>query len=113
LPIQKIVVHLHHQTIKKNTTMKTTVKTNLGKSNEEVFSFEIPTFEGSEKQIEFASSIFVEVISGLCNMVTGKMDNEKVKAQYDMIIAKLSAQTSAKFWIENKSENFQTIYKSI
>jgi hypothetical protein len=108
-----MVVYLLYQITIKHTTMKATVKTNSGKSNEEVFSFEIPTFEGSEKQIEFASNIFVEVMAGLCNMVTGKMDNEKVKAQYDMIIAKLSAQTSANFWIENKGENFQTIYKSI
>jgi hypothetical protein len=41
------------------------------------------------------------------------MDNEKVKAQYNMIVAKLSAQTSAKFWIDNNGNNFQTIYKSI
>ena len=93
--------------------MKAIVKTNAGRSNEEIFSFEVPAFEGSEKQIALASSIYTQTITGLCNMVTGKMDNEKVKAQYDMIIAKLSAQTSAKFWIDNKGENFQTIFKSI
>jgi hypothetical protein len=93
--------------------MKATVKTNHGKANEEVFTFDVPTFDGSEKQIEFATDIFVKVITGLCEMVTGKMDNEKVKAQYDMIIAKLSTQTSAKFWIDNNGDNFQNIFKSI
>lgn len=93
--------------------MEATVKINSGKSNEEVFSFEIPTFEGSEKQIEFAENIFVNVVSGLFNMVAGKMQNEKVKAQYDMILAKLSTQTSAKFWIDNNGNNFQIIFKSI
>lgn len=88
--------------------MKATVKT-----NGEVFTFEIPTFEGSEKQIDYATSIFNQTIAGLCNMCAGKMENENVKSQYETILAKLSAQTSAKFWIENKGLNFQTIYKSI
>jgi len=93
--------------------MNATIKTNVGKSNEEVFCFEIPELEGSEKQINWASEIFVNVISGLCNMVSGKMDNEKVKAQYDMILSKLSEQKSAKFWIDNRGNNFQIIYKSL
>jgi len=93
-------------------TMKVTIKTNKGRSNEEVFTFDVQ-FEGSEKQIEFACDIFATVISGLCDMVAGKMDNEKVKAQYDMIVAKLLTQTSAKFWIENRGLNFQAIYKSL
>ena len=93
--------------------MNATVKTNKGRSNEETFTFEIPAFEGSEKQIKYATDIYVDVISGLCNMVTGKLTNDKAKAQYDMIIAKLSAQTSAKFWIENKGCNFQIIYKEL
>jgi hypothetical protein len=93
--------------------MKATIKINVGRSNDEVFEFETPNFEGSEKQIAFATDIFVDVISGLCNMVAGKMSNEKVKAQYDMIMSKLSSQTSAKFWIDNRGNNFQTIYKSL
>lgn len=93
--------------------MKATVKINSSKSNEEVFTFDVPEFDGSEKQISFATDIYVKVISGLCNMVAGKMHNEKVKAQYDMIIARLSAQASAKFWIDNKSCNFQDIFKLI
>ena len=93
--------------------MKATVTTNTASANPEVFSFEVPEMIGSEKQIEGAENIFVNVVTGLCNMVSGKMDNEKVKAQYDMIIAKLSAQTSAKFWIYNRGLNFQAIYKSI
>ena len=93
--------------------MKATVKTNQGKANEEVFNFEVPTFEGSEKQVEWAEKIFVTVISGLCNMVAGKMDNEKIKDQYNMILTKLKTQTNAKFWIDNRNNNFQTIFKSI
>lgn len=42
--------------------MKAIVKTNVGRSNEEVFTFEIPQFIGSEKQIEFATSIFTQTI---------------------------------------------------
>ena len=90
-----------------------TVKFNTGRSNEEIFTFEVPTFEGSEKQISFASSIYVKVVSGLCAVATGKMDNEKVKAQYETIISKLSAQTSAKFWIDHNGEGFQEVFKSI
>ena len=93
--------------------MKATVKINVGMSNEEVFNFDVPEMTGSEKQIEWAQKIYVDVISGLCNMVVGKLTNEKVKAQYDMIISKLSGQTSAKFWIDNRGLNFQAIYKSI
>jgi len=93
--------------------MKATIKTNSGTSNEEIFVIEIPSFEGPEKQIEFATSIFVKTINGLCTMVSGKMGNEKVKAQYDMIIAKLSTAISAKFWIDNNGMNFQDIYKSL
>jgi hypothetical protein len=94
--------------------MKTaTIKTNKGRSNEESFTFDIPVFEGSEKQITWATNIFVDVMSSLCQMVTGKMDNENVKSQYDMILTKLQSQTSAKFWIDNRNENFQSIYKSL
>jgi len=99
--------------IKSKETMKATVKTNTASSAAESFEFEVPQMIGSEKQIEWAESIFVDVISGLCNMVSGKMQNANVKAQYDMILAKLSLQTSAKFWIDNRSLNFQTIYKML
>jgi hypothetical protein len=93
--------------------MKTTITTNTASSTPEIFSLEIPEMTGSEKQIEWAQSIFVNVITGLCNMVSGKMQNANVKAQYDMILAKLSAQTIAKFWIDNRGLNFQSIYKSL
>ena len=93
--------------------MKATVKVNANKVNEEIFTIEVPEFEGSEKQIKWAEKIFVDVIASLCTMCAGKMDNPKVKDQYNMIISKLSAQTSAKFWIDNNRENFQTIYKSL
>lgn len=93
--------------------MKTTITFNKGKLNEEIFEIQIPEFEGSEKQIEWANQIFSEVVSGLCQMASGKMTNENVKSQYDMILAKLSSQKSAKFWIDNRSNNFQTIYKSL
>lgn len=92
--------------------MKATVKTNTA-AVAESFEFEVPQMIGSEKQIEWAESIFIDVISGLCDMVSGKMHNANVKAQYDMILAKLSLQTSAKFWIDNRSSNFQTIYKML
>lgn len=93
--------------------MKATVTTNTASSTPEVFNFEVPEMVGSEKQIEWAENIFVNVVTGLCNMVSGKMQNEKVKAQYEMIIAKLANQTNAKFWIDNRGLNFQEIYKSI
>jgi hypothetical protein len=93
--------------------MKATVKINARMSNEETFEFEVPQMIGSEKQIEWAEKIYVDIITGLCNMVAGKMQIEKAKAQYDMILAKLSAQTSAKFWIDNRGLNFQAIYKSL
>lgn len=93
--------------------MIATIKTNAGKVNEEIFQIEMPNLEGSDKQIEAATCVFVDTVTGLCNMVSGKMGNDKVKAQYDMIIAKLSGQTSSKFWIENKGNNFQSIFKSI
>ena len=93
--------------------MKATIKINTASLIPETFEVEIPQMVGTEKQVEFASDIFVKIISGLCNMVSGKMGNEKVKAQYDMIVAKLSAQTSAKFWIDNNGNNFQVIFKSL
>ena len=93
--------------------MKATIKINTASPMPETFEVEIPQMVGTEKQVEFASDIFVKIISGLCNMVAGKMGNEKVKAQYDMIVAKLSTQTSAKFWIDNNGNNFQVIFKSL
>jgi len=107
-----IIVYLYYIKLKQE-TMKATVKVHARMSNEETFEFEVPQMVGSEKQIEFASDIFVNIISGLCDMVAGKMGNENVKAQYNMILAKLTSQTSAKFWIENRGLNFQNIYKSL
>jgi hypothetical protein len=93
--------------------MKATIKTNANTSREEIFTFDIPEMIGSEKQSSWAESIFVDVISSLCGMASGKMDNPSVKSQYDMILAKLQTVTDAKFWIENRSNNFKTIYKSL
>lgn len=93
--------------------MKATIKTNVNTSREEMFEFDVPEMIGSEKQINWAENIFVDVISSLCGMAAGKMDNPSVKSQYDMILAKLQTVTDAKFWIENRSNNFQVIYKSL
>ena len=93
--------------------MKATVKTNTASRYPETFTFDVPEMVGSEKQIAWAEIIFIDVISGLCSMVSGKTHNENIKSQYDMILSKLSTQTSAKFWIDNKGSNFQTIYKSL
>lgn len=93
--------------------MTATIKVNASKINEEIFTIEVPKMEGSEKQIAWAEKIFVDVLRSLCEMCAGKMDNEKIKAQYDMIIEKLSTQTSAKFWIDNRCCTFSQIYKSL
>ena len=93
--------------------MKATVKTNTASSNPEIFEFDIPEMTGSEKQVEWANKIYIDIIAGLCNMVTGKMHNDNVKRQYDMIVAKLQTVKDAKFWIDNRNNNFQVIYKSL
>ena len=96
--------------------MKTlTVTTSKGYLNEEVFNFEVPEFEGSEKQISWAEKIYTDCMTMFANFAHANMpkNNEKAKAQLEEIKRVLASQKSASFWIENRGEVAQDIYKSL
>lgn len=93
--------------------MRTTIKTNVNTSREEIFEFDVPKMIGTQKQADWAIEIFVDMMTSLCGMCSGKMGNPKIKKQYDEILSLFQTQTDATFWIENRDGNFQSVARKL
>lgn len=95
--------------------MKTTIKTNNGRSNEREFNFEFNFVDGSALQQELAAKILtskLQDIFGMVSQYTGEKF-DKAAQQGVELGNKFASVTSAIYWIDNKNEGWKEIYKSL
>jgi len=92
--------------------MKTTLKYN---NPDREVTFDINFDNGSEKQIDWALNIIVSKLTGPMDMAM-QFTGEKFDKAFDqamMICNKMLSVKSAKFWIDNRNNNWKSIYQLI
>ena len=84
----------------------------------------LPALVGSDKQVAWATTIRAELLGKVATMrkefeATGRKQNvtEDVMAaqmgQFDALVAKLTAQTAAAWWIDRRSNSAQALLKDV